>query len=425
MIGLRTLTALGLTALLAYAPPALAAEPAAAIVHGRLLTITHGIIEDGVLVMAGGRIVAVGGPGTRIPTGARIYDARGKTVYPGLFDTEDTLGLVEGDSFTPATATKEPADTPTPWALIADAIHPTDWIDVERLNGITNAVVSAGASGPLPGHSALIQLLDDKQDMLIDRDIGLVINFEGRRPDAYPTTVFGIVGYTRQLLSRARQLAATGAAPGPDDAAAAAFIPYLGGKRTIIAHVTNDTEVSDALNLAQEFGLKLVLCGLMDVDTSIDRIAASKTPVVVGMLMDPPRDGRRYDYDFRLPARLAARGIPVAISTFGAMPGGVRNLPYEAGVTVPFGFTHEQAMQAITLAPAEVFGMADRLGSLDAGKVANVVISTGDPLDVQTDVIQVFIQGQPVSMTSRQTRLRDQYMAKQSRSGAPTAAGGR
>jgi imidazolonepropionase-like amidohydrolase len=407
---LRNWTLAGLLALGAHQPASAAAPPTVAIIHGRLLTVSHGTIENGTLVMAGGRIAAVGGPCTKVPGGAKIFDAKGGTVYPGLFDVEDTIGLLDPDSTTISTVTNAPDGAPSPAGMIADVIRPTDYVDVERYNGITNAVVSAGAFGPLPGHSAIIQLLDDKSSMVIQRDAGLVINFEGRR-DVYPTTVFGIVGYVRQLLTRARELS-NGSPQGADDATAAALIPFLDGKNRIIVHTVNDTEVGDALDLAKEFNLKLVLVGLTDVDQEIDRIAASGFPVVLGMLMTEPEPGRRYDYEWRLPSRMAAKNIPVSIATLGQMPGGVRNLPYEAGVTVPFGFIHEQAMRAVTLGPAEAFGLAETLGSLDVGKTGNVVIADGDPLDVKTDVRQVFIQGQPVSMTSRQTRLRDKYWIK-------------
>lgn len=396
-------------ATLAISSTALASTPVA-IVHGKLLTVSHGDIEDGTLVMQDGRITAVGDAHIKVPEGARVFDAKGKTVYPGLIDTENTVGLVEADSTNISAVSGADDGAPTPAGMIADVIHPTDYIDVERYNGITNSIVSAGSKGPLPGHSAIIELLDDKAAMVIRRDVGFVINFGGRR-DVYPTTVFGIVGYVRQLFTRARELA-HGATQRPEDATAAALVPMLDRKGTIIAHCVNDTEVSDALDLAQEFDLKLVLVGLTDVDTEIDRIAASGFPVVLGMLMTEPEAGRRYDYIWKLPGRMVAKGIPVSIGTLGVMPGGVRNLPYEAGATVGFGFKREEALKAITLAPAEAFGLGDQLGSLDVGKVGNVVVAAGDPLDVRTEVSQVFIQGQPVAMSNRQTRLRDKYWIK-------------
>ncbi|WP_447763531.1 amidohydrolase family protein [Sphingopyxis panaciterrae] len=385
-------------------------EGSIAIRHGKLITVTHGTIEDGTLVMRGGRIVAVGGADTKVPAGARVIDAKGRTIYPGLFDTETNIGLVEPDSTKALAPTSEPAGTPVPWGFIADVVHPNDYVAIERYNGITQSVVSPGSQGPMPGHSVLIQLIEDKGRMVVDRDAGLVINFHGRRA-VYPSTVFGIAGYARELLTRARALEG-GAARRDDDAAAEAFVPYLGGKKRIIAHVRNDTEVGAALDLAQEFGLSLVLVGLTDVDTEMDRIAASGFPVVVGTLFDDPLPGRRYDYILRLPARMAAKGVRVSIGTLGAVAGGPRNLPYQAGAAVAFGLSYDQAMRSITLSPAEAFGVGDRFGSLDVGKVANVVIADGDPLNVTTGVVQVFIDGQPADMTNRQTRLRDRYLPK-------------
>jgi imidazolonepropionase-like amidohydrolase len=386
------------------------AERPVAIIHGRLLTVSHGTIADGVVVMRGGRIEAVGGPKTSVPKSAQVFDAKGGTVYPGLFDTEDKIGVGETKSPEADVPEGPPEDAPTPTRMIADTIRPIDDVDIERINGITNAVVTAGTAGPLPGHSAVVQLVDDPSSMVIKRDAGVVINLAGRRA-AYPSTVFGIVGYVRQLLIRAQELKG-GSPQGTNDANAAALMPCLDGGEAVIVHATNDTEVSDALDLAQQFKLKLILVGLTKVDTEIDRVAQSGFPVVMGSIIADPPIGHRYDYLLRLPARLAAKGVKVSISTVGWTFEGVRQLPYLAGAAVPYGFSYDQALRSITLNPAEAFGLDAQLGSLDVGKTGNVVIANGDPLDVQTTVTQVFIGGRPIPMTNRLTRLRDKYMPK-------------
>lgn len=378
-----------------------------AIIHGRLLTISDGVIEDGTLVLENGRIAAVGGPGTKVPAGAHIYDASGMTVYPGLIDIGTRIGLADPDdpSWPQVTA-------PTPAAMIADAIRPTDYVDVERRNGITHSVVSNGSASAIPGHSALVQLVDDPATIVMQRDTGLVVNFQALRKDGYPSTTFGLVGYMRQLLTRARELSSAGARPDPNnqrDLDAAAFIPHLEGNQPLMVYAATDHEVGVALDLAEAFGLKLILCGLTQIDQSIDRIAASGTPAVIGPLVDDPPAGERFDHVFRLPAKLAARGIPVSIATLDRLPQGSRSLPYEAGIAVAFGLSYADAMKAITLAPAQAFGVDQELGSLEVGKLASVVIADGDPLDVTTDVKQVFINGKAVPMSSRQTRLRDEY----------------
>ena len=135
-----------------------------------------------------------------------------------------------------------------------------------------------------------------------------------------------------------------------------------------------------------------------------------KVPVIVGPIYEAPKEEERYDAVYSLPAQLYKRGVKIAFASFEAH--NARNLPYQAGYAVAFGLPHDEALKAITLNPAEIWGVADKLGSLDAGKTANVVVATGDPLDVRTDVKQVFIEGREVPMTTRQTRLRDQYSGR-------------
>lgn len=378
-----------------------------AIVHGRLLTITGGVIEDGTLVLEKGRIAAVGGPATKVPAGAHIHDARGMTVYPGLIDIGSSIGLVDPDNMKP-----NPVAAPTPAAVVADAIKPMDYVGVERLNGITNSVVTNGYASAVPGHAALIQLIEDPAAIVLRRDSGLVLNLEALRKDGYPSTPFGAAGYVRQLLTRAQELASSGSRPDPknqQDVDAAAFIPHLGRNKPLMVYATTDDDVGVALDLAEQFDLKLVLCGLTRIDRSIERLAASGMSAVVGPLAGDPPPGKRFDHVYRMPARLASRGIPVAIATLDRVPGGPRNLPYQAGIAAAFDLPHAEAMKAITLAPAQAFGVEKDLGSLEVGKLANVVVSDGDPLDVTTDVKQVFINGVSIPMSNRQTRLRDEY----------------
>jgi imidazolonepropionase-like amidohydrolase len=167
------------------------------------------------------------------------------------------------------------------------------------------------------------------------------------------------------------------------------------------------------MQIAQEFKLKVVLNHVTHSQEILDKIAAYKVPVIVGPIYDFPSANERYDSVFTLPAELQKRGVKIAFSSAGGRggnPGGFeRNLPYAAGYAVAYGLPYDEALKAITLNPAEIWGVADKLGSLDVGKTANVVIANGDPLDVRTDVKQIYIEGHPIPMQSRQTRLRDEY----------------
>jgi len=162
------------------------------------------------------------------------------------------------------------------------------------------------------------------------------------------------------------------------------------------------------VELAHEFNLKIVLNHVTHAQSLLDYIAGLKVPVIVGPIYDFPHDDQRYDMVYKLPGELAQRGVKIALASYDSH--NARNLPYAAGYAVAWGLPYDEALKAITLNPAEIWGVADQLGSLDAGKSANVVVANGDPLDVRTDVKMVFIQGREVPLRTRQTDLRDQYM---------------
>jgi imidazolonepropionase-like amidohydrolase len=192
-----------------------------------------------------------------------------------------------------------------------------------------------------------------------------------------------------------------------------ALLPYLHGERPVVIGVYEGYDVESIMKVAQEFHLKVILNHVTHTQEILDEIAAWKVPVIVGPIYDFPRANERFDAVYTLPAELAKRGVKIAISSGEAGgPGGahsVRNLPYSAGFAAAYGLPYDEALKAITLNVAEMFGFGDKLGSLDVGKVANIVLANGDPLDVRTDVKQVYIDGVSQPMVSRQTRLRDEY----------------
>jgi len=165
-----------------------------------------------------------------------------------------------------------------------------------------------------------------------------------------------------------------------------------------------------AMALAQEFHLKVILNHVTHSQEVLDKIASYHVPVIVGPIYDFPGPNERYDAVYSMPAELQKRGVKIAFASYGVEFN--RNLPYAAGYSVAYGLPYDEALKAITLNPAEMWGMGDKLGSLDVGKTANVVIANGDPLDVRTSVKQVYIDGVAIPMETRQTRLRDEYWPK-------------
>jgi imidazolonepropionase-like amidohydrolase len=409
-----------------------------AIRGGKLLTITHGVIENGVVVMENGKITAVGGASTAIPRGAMVIDAGGMTVYPGLIDSETNLGLVEVEADQRSNDLVEPSDEIMPHMHVADAFHSeTERIPVVRVNGITNAIVAPGSDDSLPGQDILIQLEGkDRDDMILVRDVALPMNFSdeqrrrgGRGEGAgvggrFPSTRMGLAAQLRQAFIDAQDYEAKLQSPpkktdtggssrgsGGDhqkrDLKLEALLPYLHGQRPVVIGASDGYDLENAMRLAREFNLKVVLNHVTHSQQILDEIASWKVPVIVGPIYDFPRPDERYDAVYSLPAELYKRGVKIAFASYHVEHN--RNLPYAAGYAVAFGLPYEEALKAVTINPAEIWGVADKLGSLDVGKTANVVIANGDPLDVKTDVKQVFIEGRRIPMESRQTRLRDQY----------------
>jgi imidazolonepropionase-like amidohydrolase len=406
-----------------------------AIRGGKLLTITHGVIENGVVVMENGKITAVGGASTAIPRGATVIDATGMTVYPGLIDSETNLGLVEVEADQRSNDLVEPSDEIMPHMHVADAFHSeTERIPVVRVNGITNAIVAPGSDDSLPGQDILIQLDGkDRDQMILVRDVALPMNFSdeqrrrgGRGEGAgvgsrFPSTRMGLAAQLRQAFIDAQDYEArlqspakktdTGSSSRGDqkkrDLKLEALLPYLHGQRPVIIGAKDGYDLENAMRLAREFNLKVVLNHVSHSQQILDEIASWKVPVIVGPIYDFPRADERYDAVYSLPAELYKRGVKIAFASYHVEQN--RNLPYAAGYAVAFGLPYEEALKAVTINPAEIWGVADKLGSLDVGKTANVVIANGDPLDVKTEVKQVFIEGRRIPMENRQTRLRDQY----------------
>ena len=432
------------TTLFAQAPMVDITPPAGviAITGGKVLTVSHGTIENGVVLLEGGKITAVGtAASVKVPKGATIVDAKGMTVYPGLIDAETRLGLSEIGSDRMTNDTVETSDEIFPQMHVYDAFHAeSEHIPITRFNGITNAIVAPAESDTIPGQDSFIQLAGrDRDSMLMVKDVALAMNFgEGQKRGGrgeelsarYPSTRMGEITQMRQALLDAQEFMARRGRPltSEENAAAPAagarggaggsnsnlrneaLVPYLKGEKPVVLGVYDGHDVETAMAFAQEFHLKVILSHVTRAQDVLDKIASYHVPVIVGPIFDLPEANERYDAVYSLPGELAKRGVKVILASYNVSNS--RNLPYSAGFAVAYGLPYDEAMKSITLNAAEAFGLGDKLGSLDVGKIANVVIADGDPLDVRTSVKQVYINGVAVPMETRQTRLRDEYWPK-------------
>ena len=372
----------------------------------------------------------------KVPKDAKVIDVTGMTVYPGLIDSETSLGLTEISAEDMTNDRIEMSDEIMPHMHVYDAFHAeSELIPVTRINGITNAIVAPDSADTLPGQDSFVQLAGPSAaDMLLIRDIAMPMNFTGeqRRNESwekrkFPETRMGMASQLRQAFLDAQDYQQKAAdfekkkadaerdkKPLPTtpkrDLKLEALLPYLQGKKPVVLAAEGPSDLETAVRLAQEFNLKIVLNHVSHTRPMLDYIASLKVPVIVGPIYETPKEYERYDAVYSLPAELQKRGVKIAFASFDAHNS--RNLPYQAGFAVGFGLPPEEALKAITLNAAEIWGVADQLGSLDPGKTANVVVANGDPLDVKTDVKHVFIGGREIPLTSRQTRLRDEYWPK-------------
>lgn len=412
---------------------------------GKLLTVSHGTIDNGVLVMKDGKIAAIGAAGSvSVPADAQLIDVTGMTVYPGLIDSETQLGLTEISAEQMTNDLVESSDEIMPHMHVYDAFHAeSELIPVSRLNGITNAIVAPANGDTLPGQDSFIQLDGASAlEMLLIRDIAMPLNFtaDQRRNETwekrkFPQTRMGMAAQLRQTFLDAQEYERSWSdynkkkadfeknppsdkekdkkqppSPPKRDLKLEAVLPYLDGKKQIVLAAEEPSDLETAVGLAKEFNLKFVLNHISYSQPVLDYVASLKVPVIVGPIYENPKPDERFDAVYSLPAQLYKRGVKIAFASYDAHQ--VRNLPYQAGFAVAFGLPYDEALKAVTLNPAEMWGVADKLGSLDVGKTANVVVSTGDPLDVASDVRQVYIEGKTVPMTNRQTLLRDRYSSR-------------
>ena len=406
---------------------------------GKVLTVTHGAIDNGAIVMAGGKITAVGDAGTiHVPAGARVIDVTGMTIYPGLIDSETQLGLTEISAEQTTNDLVELSDEIMPHMHTAEAFHAESaLIPVARMNGITNAVIAPESADTLPGQDSFIQLAGaDATEMLLIRDNAMPLNFTGdqRRNKGgfekrkFPSTRMGLAAQLRQAfldaqdyklkwtdyerrkadaaLNKEKDKKPEPLAP-KRDLKSEALLPYLEGKKMIVLAAESPSDLETAVSLANEFKLKFVLNHISHSQPVLDYVAGLNVPVIVGPIYEAPKEDERYDTVYSLPAQLYKRGVKIVFASYSAH--NVRNLPDQAGFATAFGLPYDEALKAITLNAAEIWGVAEQLGSLDVGKTANVVVANGDPLDVKTDVKRVFIAGREVPMSDRQVRLRDEY----------------
>ena len=398
-----------------------AAAQTIAITGGKVFPVSGAPIENGTVLISGGKIVAVGANVT-VPSGAQRIDATGKWVTPGLVNGNTQLGLsevgaVQGTNEASARGKDEIAAAFRVWeglnttsALFAPA----------RREGVTSVVVMP-QGGLIWGQAGVIKLVPGMlSDMLIKGPVAMVSQIGSAQR--------GGAGSRGELIMRLRELfddvrafqrnrAAYERAETRDFAASRkdleAMIPVLNGTLPLVIATDKSSDIDAALMLAKEYGVKIIIGGGSEAWMVADKLAAARVPVMTGAMNNIPGDfaslGTRQDNL----ALLRRAGVPVIIignsgngdeETFN-----VRNIRQEAGNAVAYGMTWDDALRAVTLAPAEIFGFAGRVGSLAAGRDADVVVWSGDPFEFATRAEHVFLAGREYLEPNRQELLTERY----------------
>jgi imidazolonepropionase-like amidohydrolase len=401
-----------------------------AITGARIVTVSGATIENGTVVIRDGKIEAVGA-NVPIPGGAERIDGKGLSVYPGMIDAGTNMGLAEIPLG--ANATMDVAETGD---LNANAkailgINPhSSHINVTRVNGITT-VLTAPTGGIIAGQAAVINLWGSTQsDMAVVPTFGLVINFPristfGGFGQQQPPIEFNEAVRRRdQRLEDLKKLfrdaesysrvkdayAKDKRLPyAPNNLRLEAMIPYVRGEKPVIFTVERERDIRAVVKFVEELRIKAIIGGGQEAWKVASDLKKNNIAVIYTNIYNlPVRDDDTYDYLFEAPAKLQQAGVKFAIST-GNDGAEVRDLPYHAGLAAAYGLSKEEALKSVTLYPAQILGIADRLGSIEMGKMANVVVTDGDILEPRTNIKYLFINGRLLPLTSRHTELFEQF----------------
>ncbi len=419
---LMCVAATGVTAQMANPAPA---SRGWAIRNVTIVPVTGPRVEHGTVVIRDGKIEAVGATAAAQP-GDSVLDGTGLFVYPGMIDGGTRLGLTEIGSVPGGEDQQELGDFNAKDAALTAVFPTSEIIPVTRSNGVTTAI-TAPRGGLVSGQAALIDLLGwTPQEMAVRAPAAMVMTYPrtgggGRfarraQPGGADQTNRQVIAL-KQFLGDAKayadikaRLAAGATGAQTTDLNLEAMVPVMRGEEPAIFDVETAEQIRGVLALADTFGLKVILRGAAEAWRFADTLAARHIPVIVGPTTQDVGPDEPYDEIFANPGVLAKAGVLIAFQTNDAYDS--RSLPYNAALAEGFGLSADDALKAVTINPATIFGVADRLGSIEAGKEATLIVTDGDPLDARNGPKYVFIRGQLVPFNDRHTRLYEQFRAR-------------
>ncbi len=394
---------------------------------GTIYTIINGVIQGDVLIKDG--VIAQVGSNISLPSDAIEIDCKGKNLYPGFIDSGTKLGLNEIDAVSVTNDYRENGSF-NPHMKALTAVNPNAVaIPVTRVNGVTTVFTKPEGS-LFPGTGALIDLFGYSPEYMSAGAEGVILRFPsgGKRgrwdrrseEDIKKDTEKAQISIN-EAIEKAQQYAkmdSTAQSQNQDwlrnNAPLDAMLPIVRGANPIFIEVNKKEDILAAIKWGNEYNLKMVLMGVSEGWRVVDTLVKYKIPVITGpVLAMPGRKHDRYDVAYKNAGMMSNAGIKVALRTDDG--DNVRNLPFNAGFAVAYGMSMEDALKSVTINAAEIFGVADKYGSIEVGKIANLFVSDGDPFETKTKIIKLFIKGWDIPLESRQTLLYDEFLDRSPR----------
>ena len=406
-----------------------------AITHAKIFTLSGTNIDDGTLILRDGKIAGVG-VGLDIPAGAQVIDAKGLQVYPGIFDSITQMGLREIGAVN-ATVDSTETGNYNPDVVAATAVSPSsEHIPVTRAAGITEVLAVPGSGGfdsggggsVIGGQASAIHMAGwEIDEMLIKKSAAMVISWpqietqtfdfatfsrkEKPYADAkqeYDKQVTEITDWVERARHYAQVMDKSSAAKYDRDLKLEALAPVVRGELPVLVFANRAREIRNAVEFCDKQRLRMILAGGEEAYKVKDLLRSKGVPVILRPVLSlPPEEDDPYDRLLSQPAELAAAGVKFAFASFDNSF--ARRLGQNVANAVAHGLPYEEALKAVTIYPAQIFGLADQIGTLEQGKLANVIVTNGDPLELTTDVKYLFIRGQLTSLDNRHLRLYEKY----------------
>ena len=407
-----------------------------AITHAKIFTVSGAPIEDGTLLIKDGKIAAIG-TDVSVPPDTKVIDGRGLQVYPGFFDSVTQMGLSEISAVRATVDTTETGEF-NPDIVAATAVLPSSaHIPVVRASGITEVLAvpasggfdSGGATNLVGGQASAIYLAGwTMKEMVLRRNAAMVIDWPEIETHTFDLSTFAMkdkpfseakkeydkhVDQLTDWLEQSRHYAQTleKATPGTfeRDVKLEAMVPVVRGQMPVLVFADSVRDIRNAVEFCEAQKLRMILAGGTEAAKVKDLLRSKNIPVILRpTLGDPSEEDDAYDRLMTQPAELMAAGVKIAFGSFDN--GFARRLGQQAANAVSHGLSYEDGLKAVTLYPAQIFGLESQVGTLEVGKVASVIVTNGDPLELTTEVKYLFIKGELTSTDNKQKELFEKYL---------------